>query len=201
MVLALAACASPEPPANPAGVIIKQTRAAGALHGTVLDRPSLKPALTFTDTEGRPFRLDRDTTRPVTVLFFGYTHCPDVCSTVLADAAAALRRLDPGTRKRVQLVFVTVDPARDTPAVIRDYLVRFDPTFVGLTAALPVIEQAAESLGVALTGSEQVPGGYEVGHGTQLIGFGPDGRAGVVWLPGTPVADLREDLARLASGT
>ncbi|HYN74879.1 MAG TPA: SCO family protein, partial [Candidatus Limnocylindria bacterium] len=115
-----------------------------------------------------------------------------------ADLVAALRRLDPGARSRVQLVWITVDPARDTPAVIRAYLDRFDPTIVGLTASEQVIEDSAAQLGVALTGRTEIDDGYEVGHGAQIIGLGPKDVT-VVWVPGTPVADLRSDIARLAS--
>jgi protein SCO1/2 len=98
-------------------------------------------------------------------------------------------------------VFVTTDPERDTAPVIREWLDRFDPTFTGLTATMPTIERAAAGLGVAVTGKEPaVAGGYEVGHGTQLIGFAPDGRGRVVWVQGTPVGGLRADISRLAAG-
>ncbi|MGZ4651386.1 MAG: SCO family protein, partial [Kineosporiaceae bacterium] len=90
--------------------------------------------------------------------------------------------------------------ARDTPAVMRHYLGRFDPSYLGLTAPLPTVEKAARSLGIAYTGKEKATGGgYEVGHGAQVIGFtGGEGR--LVWMPETPVADLRADLTRLARG-
>ena len=73
---------------------------------------------------------------PVTLVFFGYSHCPDVCNAVLADVAAALRRADDTVRERTTLLFVTTDPARDTPEVMRDYLARFDPSFLGLRTDL-----------------------------------------------------------------
>ena len=95
-------------------------------------------------------------------------------------------------------MWITVDPARDSATVIRGYLDRFDPTIIGLTASEQVIEDAAAQMGVALTGRTEVDDGYEMGHGAQIIGFGPDGVT-VVWVPGTPVADLRSDIARLAS--
>jgi protein SCO1/2 len=198
VLLPTTACAGTGQPEPPAGVVVARTASTGALHAQVLDEPYRKPALTFTETSGRTFRLDTDT-RSVALVFFGYTHCPDACAAVLADVAAAFRGLDAGTRQQVQLVFVTTDPARDDPATLRAYLDRFDPTFVGLTAPLPVVEQAAAGLGVALTGRRDVPGGYEIGHGTQLVGFGPDGLARLIWPAGTPVADLRADVARLAS--
>ena len=200
-----AGCAAPAEPDVPAagdGVArVSTPRDTTGFAGTVLDEPYRMPALRFTDTAGRPFHLVRDTRAAVTVVFFGYTHCPDVCGTVLADAAAALRRAAPAVRARVQLVFITTDPARDSPAVIRDYLDRFHPAFVGLTAPLPTVARAAAALGVALEEDHHrlAGGGYEVAHGAQLIGFDARDRGRVVWTPGTPVADLRADLTRLAT--
>ena len=87
-------------------------------------------------------------------------------------------------------------------ATMRSYLDRFDSSFVGLTGSLSTIESAASGLGVALTGNATSTaagaGGHEVGHGAQLTGFGPDRKASVIWLPGTPVGDLRDDLTTLA---
>jgi len=195
----LTACtSSPPPTTNPAGVQISgQSAPNDGFHGILLDDPYQKPTQTFVDTNGKPFRIDRDVRRPVLLMFFGYTHCPDVCSAVVADMAAALRRLDPGLRDRVQVVYVTTDPARDTGPVIASYLNRFDPTFIGLTGSVADIGAAADSLGVAITGKEVVVGGYTIGHGAQVIGFGGD--KSVVWVPGTPVGDMRTDIARLAT--
>ncbi len=203
--LPLLACSSPAPEANnPAGVIIStpqatQGAAAGDFNGIVLDQPYREPTDTFTDMSGQPFSFAADAKRPVVLVFFGYTSCPDVCSTVLADVAAALRPLDPGTRKQVELVFITTDPDRDTGPVMRAYLGRFDPTFIGVTAPMPEIQQVATGLGVAITGHDASGAGYTVGHGAQVLGFGPNHTAGVIWLPGTPVRDLRADVVRLAS--
>ncbi len=194
----LASCSSSGPATtNPAAVQITDHSLNDGFHGILLDDPYQKPTQEFVDTTGKPFRIDRDVKRPVLLMFFGYTHCPDVCSAVVADLAAALRRLDPGLRDRVQVVYVTTDPARDTGPVIATYLQRFDPSFIGLTGSAGDIDAAAESLGVAITGKEVVVGGYTIGHGAQVIGFG--GGKSVVWVPGTPVGDMRTDLARLAT--
>lgn len=197
-VAALAGCSAPVPD-NPGGAIIATTPQPGGFRGAYLDQPYALPEGRFTATDGTAFDFRADTQTPVTLVFFGYTHCPDVCNTVLADVAAALRRVDPGVRSKVSLVFVTTDPKRDQPRVIREYLDRFDPSFAGVTGPLPLIEAAAAQLGVPLTGEKKLTGGgYEVGHGAQVIGFAGDaGR--VVWVPGTPVGDLRHDLARLVA--
>jgi protein SCO1/2 len=203
-VLPLVACSAPAPAAaNPGGAVVAtqpvQGAGGGSFNGIVLDQPYPEPAAAFTDMAGQPFSFAADAKRPVVLVFFGYTNCPDVCSTVLADVASALRPLDPGTRHRVELVFITTDPDRDTGPVMQAYLGRFDPTFIGLTAPMPEIQQVAAGLGVAITGHDASGTGYTVGHGAQVLGFGPNRLAGVIWLPGTPVGDLRADVVRLAS--
>lgn len=184
-----------------AGPVVVITSAdTSGYHGALLDTPFVMPAATFTTSDGG--RLDPSSARPgtVTLVYFGYTHCPDECPAMLADVASALRRSDPAVRDQVRLLFVTTDPPRDTPEVLHDYLARFDPSFVGLTADMGTIRAAARQLGIGLTGTTSLPGGgYDVGHGTQLIGFGPDGKGRLVWSAGVPVGDLRDDLARLVA--
>jgi protein SCO1/2 len=200
VALALGGCAgSSTGDGRGGGGLVVTSQGDDGWHGALLDAPYPKPDLSFTDVDGGTFDLATDTTKPVTLVFFGYTNCPDVCSAVLADAASALRRAPADVRSKTQLVFITTDPARDTPHVIRAFLNRFDPSFVGLTGPMMRIEQAAEQLGVALTGTQKLPsGGYDVGHGAQLIGWGPGGRTTVVWTPGTSVGALREDVTRLS---
>ncbi|CAM3701695.1 SCO family protein [Nocardiopsis gilva] len=118
-------------------------------------------------------------------MFFGYTNCPDVCPTVLADAAAAIRRMPEERKDDVELVFVTTDPDR------------FDPSFVGLTGDMDTIEQAADDLIVEIEPKEeQADGGYTTDHGSHVIGFDADDQGWLLWTPGTPVGDLREDYTR-----
>ena len=167
--------------------------------GAVIERPYPLPDQDFTDTSGQPFVPAKDSDRPVTLLFFGYTHCPDVCNTVLANVASALRRVDDSVRDEVQLVFVTTDPDRDTPDVLRGYLDRFDPSYVGLTAPIDTVEAAAAAVHIAYGGKETAAaGGYEVSHGTQVTAF-HEGKARVVWRAETPVRDLRADIEQLAA--
>jgi protein SCO1/2 len=169
----------------------------GYLGGTSLPEPYAMPDVTLTDTAERPYSLTTSPSRPVTLMFFGYSKCPDVCITVLSDVATALQRLEAADREHIQVIFVTTDPARDKPAVIRKYLDGFDPTFVGLTGSMATIKRAAGQVGVDIEGMKKLPsGGYEVGHSSQVIGF--DRTAGVVlWTPETPIADLKHDFALL----
>jgi protein SCO1/2 len=196
LVLALTAgCASAD--GDPAAEVSHHN--SGGFAGAVIETPYPLPDQAFTDTSGRPFTPATDADRPVTLVFFGYTHCPDVCNTVLANVAAALRRADGAVREHVQLVFITTDPQRDTPEVIRGYLDRFDPMYVGLRAPIETVRAAAASMHIAYAGKEPaIGGGYEVSHGTQVTGF-RDGKARVVWMAETPVKDLRSDLTRLVA--
>lgn len=200
-LLAAGACASGSS-ANGSPVVISTPSSTSGYHGVTLDRPYTKPDVTFTDTSGRPFNLKTETREPVTLVYFGYTNCPDVCPTTLADITAALRRAPASVRDKVQLVFVTTDPARDTRQVMREWLDTFDSSYVGLTASMATIKKAADQLGVPLTGKEKLPsGGYDVGHGSQVIAFDATGRARLLWLAGTSVGDYRDDIVRLVRGT
>lgn len=200
-VLVVAACGgSPKAePDNPGGAVIKTASAdPNGLRGAVLARPYAMPRTSLTDTGGNEFNLVTSTTKPVTLVFFGYTNCPDVCNTVLADVASALTKLDDQTQAEIQMVFITTDPARDNEKTIRKYLDRFDPAFTGLTGKLPAIKTVAQSLGIAVEGMQKLPsGGYEVGHSAQVIGFGKDDKAGVLWMPDTAIGDLAHDLGTL----
>lgn len=160
-------------------------------------KPYVMPDVTLTDGTGRPYNLVASPSKPVTLLFFGYTHCPDVCTTVLADVARALQGITAADRDQIQVVFVTTDPARDTSGQIRSYLRRFDPTFIGLTGPLGVIKTVAGRVGVDIEGMEQLPsGGYEVGHSPQVIGFARTSGV-VVWTPDVAIGDLEHDFALL----
>ena len=197
----LVGCASPSSPSdNPGGVAIRSSSDGGAFRGVEAD--FVKPAVTLVDTRGQLFDLAADTATPVTLIFFGYTNCPDVCNIVLREIAAALNKLDDATRQRIQVVFITTDPERDTPEAITAYLDTFNfASYVGLTGPVSTIEKAAVPLQVEFykEDTDGTPGGpYEVAHGAHVIGFGAQGRS-VLWTQGTPVADLAHDFALLAA--
>ena len=194
MVVLLGACTTPtsSPSADP-------TDPSG-YHGAALPDPYDMPDATLTDTSGRPYNLRTSPSKPVTLVFFGYSHCPDVCVGVLSDVATALSRTRPGVRDQVQTIFVTTDPARDTPPVLRTYLSRFDPSFLGLTGDFSTIKKVADRIGVDIEPASKLPGGgYEVGHSAQVIGFDRRHQGVVLWTPGTPIADLRQDFELLVA--
>jgi protein SCO1 len=200
-LLALAGCSSgaSQSSDNPGGAIIRTPAGdPNGLRGATLDRPYALPAKSLTDTSGNEFNLVTSTKKPVTLIFFGYTNCPDVCPTVMADVASALTKLDKSVRDQVQMLFITTDPARDTGPVIRKYLDRFDPSFVGLTGQLASIKDIAGAVGVPVEGMKKLPsGGYEVGHGAQVLGFGKDDKATVIWLSNAAIGDLAHDFGKL----
>jgi protein SCO1 len=204
-LLALAGCGgntgggTAEEPNNPGGAIIRTPAGdPNGLRGSTLDRPYVLPAVSLSDTGGKEFNLVTSTKKPVTLIFFGYTNCPDVCNTVMADIASALTKLDQPVRDQVQMLFITTDPARDTGPAIRKYLDRFDPSFVGLTGQLSSIKSVAKAVGVPVEGMRKLPsGGYEVGHGAQVLGFGHDDKATVIWLSNAAIGDLVHDFGKL----
>lgn len=185
------------------GQLVSGVRTFGddGMNGAVLPDPYPLPAVSLTATDGSTYSLTKDTTKPVTLVFFGYTHCPDICQIVMSDIASALTRLDPADRAKVGMLFITSDPARDDPQVLREYLDRFNPAFEGLTGDLDRITKVADRLGVPIEQGTKLPtGGYEVGHGTQIVGVRADGTAPIVWTQGTSAQALAEDLTALLHG-
>ncbi len=170
----------------------------GGLRGAVLDTPYVVPPAPLTDTSGGAYSLTRDTDKPLTLVFFGYTKCPDICQVVMSSMASALTRLDEADRERVDVVFVTTDPARDTRPVLRDYLDNFDPTFVGLTGDLDRIVALGKPLAVAVEKGQKLPsGGYDVVHSTHVSGINADDEVSIVWTQGTSAADFASDIHQL----
>jgi protein SCO1/2 len=193
LLLLITACTAA--PSAPAGQ--GNADPAGYTGGASLPEPYAMPEISLTDTSGRPYNLATTPSKPVTLLFFGYTHCPDVCIAVLSDVSLALQRMTPADRDQIQLVFVTTDPARDQEKQIRHYLDRFNASFVGLTGPLSTIKRAATQVGVDIQGMKKLPsGGYEVGHSAQVIGFSRNSGV-VIWTPGTPIAALKHDFSLL----
>lgn len=170
----------------------------GGLSGTVLDPPFEVSSTPLTDTAGQPYSLTDDTDKPLTLVFYGYTHCPDICQTVMSNLATAMTRLDEKDRDRVDVVFVTTDPARDTEDVLKRYLEHFDPAFVGLTGELDTIVAVAKPMGVGVTQGERLPsGGYDVTHGTTITGVDADDEGTIYWSEATSSADFAADIHTL----
>ena len=185
------------------GLLASERSATGsAWAGTLLAAPQPKPDVVLTDTAGRPYDLRAETAGTTTILMFGYTSCPDVCPINLASLGAALDELGDNRSSGIRVVFVTVDPARDTPEVLRRYLDQFDHDFIGLTGTPEQIAAAQRDAAVpgAVRDPQTSPDGYTVGHASQLIAYQPDGNARIVYPFGTRQSDWTRDLRRLLSG-
>lgn len=168
--------------------------------GTVLDPPFEVDGQPLTDTAGAAYSLADDTDKPLTLVFFGYTHCPDICGLVMSNLTTGLNQLDDAERDKVDVVFVTTDPTRDRPDVLSDYLAQYADGYVGLTGPLDTITAVAKPLGIAVERGDKLPsGGYDVTHGTQVIGIDGDDRAPVFWGHETSAAQFRSDIETLLS--
>lgn len=133
----------------------------------------------------------------VVVVNFGYTHCPDVCPTTLADFAAALKRLG-GERDRVQVLFITVDPKRDPPELLRQYVPAFDPGFIGLWGDEAATEKVTKQFHVYARAREgKSPGEYTVDHSAQSFVLDAQGRARLVIGYGMEPEKIASDLRLL----
>lgn len=175
-------------------------RADAPFSGTRLDPPFEVSPIPLTDTAGEPFSLVGDTDQPLTLVFFGYTHCPDICGVVMANLSTAMTRLSDAERAAVEVVYVTTDPARDTGPVLDRYLDHVDPGFVGLTGDLTDIVDVARTFGVGVTQGEKLPsGGYEVTHGATITGIDRRDVAPVYWSQQTSSAEFAADIRTLLS--
>ena len=147
-------------------------------------RSGAVPVETGEATVGGPFALidqngatrrDTDYRGKFMIVFFGYTECPDVCPTTLSELSAALDRLGPKA-DRVVPIFITVDPARDTPAVMKSYLAAFGARFVGLTGSAADIKAAAAAYHVYYRKRPMPGGSYSMDHSSVIYLMGPEGR-------------------------
>jgi protein SCO1/2 len=169
--------------------------------GARLDQPYAAPTVELTDTDGAPYSLAADTDKPMTVVFFGYTHCPDLCPMVMNNIAAGLNRLDDDDREQVDMVFVTTDPARDDEAALRRYLDGYGEGFIGLTGELDDIVAAGDPLHLYVSDGKKLPGGgYDLGgHSTYVLGIDDNAEAVVVWNQETSAVEFANDIQTLLS--
>jgi protein SCO1 len=164
------------------------------MFGIVLPKPYRVPNITLTDTRGSAFGVRRDVSSALTLVFFGYTNCPDICQVVMADITSAVNRLAEIDRVRVGVLFVTTDPARDTPQVLGAYLDRFNPNFIGLTGSLKEIVRLGDAVGVTIEKGQKLPtGGYDIVHSTNVIGLQLDA-ARIVWTQDISSEHLAQDI-------
>ncbi|MGW2490154.1 SCO family protein [Streptomyces sp. NPDC001606] len=198
--LTLTACGSGNDTASPVTVVSADSGSGKA--ATVLDQPFTKPDLVLTDTHGRQYDLRKETKGHPTLVYFGYTHCPDICPTTMSNIAVAKKALPKAEQDNLRVVFVTTDPGRDTPAELGKWLKGIDPQFIGLTGDFATVQAGARSLGISVEPTTKDKNGKTVSvHGTQVIAFSPKTDAGyVLYGESATVDDYTKDLPKLVKG-
>ncbi|MDF3300847.1 SCO family protein [Streptomyces tropicalis] len=197
--ITLSACGSGESGSSPVSVVSGNTSKEAA---TVLDQPFAKPDLVLTDTHGRKFDLRKETAGRPTLIYFGYTHCPDECPLTMSNIAVAKKALPQAERDKLRVVFVTTDPQRDTPAELGKWLDGIDPQFIGLTGDFAAIQKAARSVGISVEPTTKDRNGKLVSvHGTQVVAFSPKTDGGyLLYGEETTADDYTRDLPKIVKG-
>ena len=183
-------------------------KAISELRGVKRVPPSPKIDFTLNDTEGKPYHFKTETHGAVTLLYFGYMNCPDVCPVHLANIATALKKMTPEDQAMVRVIFVTTDPARDTPELLRGWLNNFDRRFIGLTGPLDSINAIQAKMGLPPATMEAMPmdhskmagpaNTYGMGHAAQVLAFSADDSLRTEYPNGFKSEDWLNDLPRLA---
>lgn len=165
-------------------------------HGVILQAPAPAPDFSLTAHTGTSASLKQFDGKLV-IMFFGYTNCPDVCPATLGVLSQALKSLGKKADK-VQVLFVTVDPARDTAKRLETYLTHFNPNFIGLTGSLEEIAQVAALYGVYFEAQpSESEGSYWMDHTASTMVIDQEGRLKLVWPFGVTAEDVASDLRML----
>ncbi len=197
--LIAAACGSRVSPRTPpATSSAARGPEAGRYYGIQITPPIAKPDVTLTDTTGAPFSLRQATDGYVTLLYVGYTHCPDVCPLQMATIAGALKKVPPDVAAKIKVVFVTADLERDTPQRLREWLDLFDRRFIGLAGRQAAIDAVQRALGMAPATKEPLGGGnYAVNHAAYVLAYTTDDLAHLIYPQGFTADDWAHDLEKL----
>ncbi|MGW3285961.1 SCO family protein [Streptomyces sp. NPDC001002] len=196
----LSACGSGGSDNSPVAVVSEDTSQKAA---TVLDKPFEKPDLVLTDTKGEKYDLRKETAGRPTLIYFGYTHCPDICPLTMNNLAVAKKQLSKAEQDKLRIVFVTTDPGRDTPAELGKWLKGIDSQIVGLTGDFATIQAGARTMGISIepTHKDKKTGKVVSVHGTQVIAFSPKTNGGyVLYGEDATVDDYTKDLPKLIKG-
>jgi protein SCO1/2 len=198
--LTLTACGSGDDSNSPVSVVSEEAGSEKA--ATVLDKPFEKPDLVLTDTNGEKYDLREQTKGRPTLIYFGYTHCPDVCPLTMNNIAVAKKQLTKAQQDELRIVFVTTDPDRDTPKALGKWLKGIDSQVVGLTGDFDTIQAGARTLGISIEPPHKDKNGKIVStHGTQVVAFSPKTDGGyVLYGEDATVDDYTKDLPKLIKG-
>ena len=165
-------------------------------NGIRIRTPVLKPQVTLERVDGSPYNIEQETSDRVTLLYFGYTHCPDVCPTQLMSVARAFRILGADTTSRMRLLFVTLDPTRDTGALLQSWLHGFHPEFVPLRASSQAVDYELRRLHLA-SPDEPSGGVPNPAHASAIVVFGRDGMSHFLYSASTNAEAWAYDLRQL----
>ncbi|MGC5567102.1 SCO family protein [Streptomyces sp. FR-108] len=204
--LTLSACGSGDSGDNSVAEVSAESGSEKA--ATVLDKPFEKPDLVLTDTQGKKYDLREATEGKPTLIYFGYTNCPDVCPLTMNNIAVAKKqlaqnkKLSQAEKDSLRIVFVTTDPERDTPAALGKWLKGIDPDVVGLTGSFDTIQAGARTVGISIEAPTKGKDGKVTSmHGTQVIAFSPKTDGGyVLYGEDATVDDYTKDLPALIKG-
>lgn len=189
LLLVLASCEPGSPPVRPED-----------LRGPRLTKGLPRPDIPLIRGDGSPFSFRSETQGRLTFLFFGYTNCPDVCPLHMTNLAAAMRGLPADIRRDMRVVFVTTDPARDTPDKLSAWLAHFDSTFIGLRGDSAVLATVQRGMGMPIPVRDGLlpdSSDYAIAHGAHLWAFTPDDSAHVIYPMGIQRDDLASDIPKL----
>jgi len=164
--------------------------------GTDITGADFASGFKLTDHHGEIRQLS-DYQGKVVALFFGFTHCPDICPTTMADLAAAMKLMG-GNSDEVQVLFVTVDPERDTPEVLSQFVPSFDSRFIGLTGTAEEIDRVAKAFKIFYA-KQQEPGqvGYSFDHSAGVYVYDKQGKIRIYLKYGQKPVEIAHDLSRL----
>lgn len=192
-------------------------------HGVETQPAPKRPTFVLTDTSGKRFDFGAETSGRPTFVYFGYTNCPDLCPTAMADVASALRKVPSSLAGKVRVVFVTTDPRRDTAPVLRRWLDQFSTGFIGLRGTQAEVDAAQKATGITpahpegpvptiaghpdrhLTEKGTAPHkhfgplGYAVAHTAAIFAYNAADRLPVVYPGGVTPSDIAADLPALAA--
>lgn len=179
------------------GFILQDRQPRASFHAIDITGAGYADDFHLTDMDGHP-RSIADYRGQAVMLFFGFTQCPSACPTELARSTEVMRRLGPDAA-RVRMLFVTIDPERDTPELLRNYVHAFDPSFVALHGDLAATAATAHRFKAVY---QKVPAGdtYTMDHSTFTYVFDPQGRIRLLARPDIDAARLVDDLRQLLAG-
>lgn len=165
---------------------------AAELKSGVFDPPRDAPDFALQGSHGQLFKLS-ETRGKVVVLGFGFSHCPEICPTTLANLSRVMKNLGDSAQE-VQVLYITVDPERDTAARLREYMAVFNPHFIGLTGGAEELAAIRQAYGILIEREAHGGGNYEVHHSSYLYLIDRDGKLRALVPYGKTVADITHDL-------